>query len=143
MMQEHDVQILKGAAVPTAVVGAVVVIVGAGMAGTKGAIGAVAAFLLVAVFFTVGVVVLGWASRTNPMALMNVAIFTYLVKVAALFVVLVAFQDTTLFDRRIFGLSILLAAVVWIVGEVRAFSRLKMLYVEPDREPHRGPHREH
>jgi ATP synthase protein I len=91
--------------------------------------------LLVGVFFTVGVVVLGWASRINPLALMNVAIFTYLVKVLALFLVLVAFQDTTLFDRQVFALSVLVAAVVWIVGEVRAFSRLKILYVEPDREP--------
>lgn len=133
-MQEHDAQILKGAAVPTAVVGALLVVAGAVIAGTKGAIGAVAAVLLVAVFFTVGVVVLGWASRINPVALMNVAIFTYLVKVLALFLVLVAFQDTTLFDRRVFAMSILVAAVVWIVGEVRAFSRLKILYVEPDRE---------
>jgi ATP synthase protein I len=133
-MQEHDVQILKGAAVPTALVGIVLVVIGALTTGAKGAIGAAAAVLLVAVFFTVGVVILGWAARINPVALMNVAIVTYIIKTLALFLVLIAFQDTTLFDRQVFALSILVAAVVWIVGEVRAFSRLKILYVEPDRE---------
>jgi ATP synthase protein I len=53
--------------------------------------------------------------------------------VALLFAVLVVFQNAMLFDRRAFGLSIVVAAVVWMVGEVRAFSRLKILYVEPDR----------
>ena len=133
-MQAHDVQVLRGAAVPTAAAGVVLVVVGAVLEGTKGAIGAAAAVLLVAVFFTVGVVVLGWASRINPVALMNIALLIYLLKVLALFGVLVAFRDTTLFDRQVFGVSIAVAAVVWIVGEVRAFSRLKILYVEPDGE---------
>jgi len=133
-MQENDAQILRGAAVPTAVAGLVLIAVGAVAAGAEGAIAAAAAVLLVAAFFTTGVVILGWASRVNPVALMNIAIVTYIVKTFALFVLLVAFRNTTLFDRRVFGMSIAVAAIVWIVGEVRAFSRLKILYVEPDRE---------
>ena len=53
--------------------------------------------------------------------------------VLVLLLLLLAVQDTTLFDRRAFAFSTILAAVVWMIGEVRAFSRLKMLYVEPDR----------
>jgi ATP synthase protein I len=131
-MQEHDVRILRGAAVPTAVVAVPLVAVAAILAGGKGALGAALGVVLVAVFFTVGVLVLGWAAKINPVALMNVALATYLVKVAALLGVLLALGDTTLFDRRAFGLAILVAALVWIAGEVRAFSRLKILYVEPD-----------
>jgi ATP synthase protein I len=132
-MQEHDTAILRGAATPTAVVAVPLVAVAAVTAGGKGALGAALGVLLVAVFFTIGVLVLGWASKINPLALMNVAIVIYLVKVVALLGVLLFFQDTTLFDRRAFGLAILVAALVWMAGEVRAFSRLKMLYVEPDR----------
>jgi ATP synthase protein I len=132
-MQEHDARVLRGAAVPTAIVAPPIVLVATVLAGAKGALGAVAGVVLVAVFFTVGVVVLGWAAKINPVALMNVAIVTYLVKVGALLLILLAFGDTTLFDRRAFGLSILVAAIVWMAGEVWAFSRLKILYVEPDR----------
>jgi ATP synthase protein I len=132
-MQEHDARVLRGAAVPTAIVALPIVLVATVLAGAKGALGAVAGVVLVAVFFTAGVVVLGWAAKINPVALMNVAIATYLVKVAALLLILLAFGDTTLFDRRAFGLSILVAAIVWMAGEVWAFSQLKILYVEPDR----------
>jgi ATP synthase protein I len=132
-MQEHDARILRGAAVPTAIV-AIPLVAGAGLlVGSKAALGAALGVVLVAAFFTVGIVVLGWAAKINPVVLMNVAIATYLAKVAALLAVLLLLGDTTLFDRRAFGLSILVAALVWIAGEVRAFSRLKILYVEPDR----------
>jgi len=132
-MQEHDARILRGAAVPTAVVAVPLVLIAGLLAGGKGALGAALGVVVVAVFFTVGVVVLGWAAKINPVALMNVAIATYLVKAFALLLVLVFLGDTTLFDRRAFGLSIVMAAVVWMAGEVRAFSQLKILYVEPDR----------
>jgi ATP synthase protein I len=132
-MQEHDAAVLRGAAIPTAVVAVPLVAVAGLTAGGKGALGAALGVLLVAVFFTVGVLVLGWASKINPVALMNVAIVVYLVKVVALLGVLLAFQDTALFDRRAFGLAIVVAALVWMAGEVRAFSRLKIVYVEPDR----------
>jgi ATP synthase protein I len=132
-MQEHDLRILRGAAVPTAAVAVPLVVVAGLLAGGKGALGATLGVAVVAVFFTVGVVVLGWAAKINPVALMNVAIATYVVKAFALLLVLAALGDTTLFDRRAFGLSILVAAVVWMAGEVRAFSNLKILYVEPDR----------
>jgi ATP synthase protein I len=131
-MQQHDVQVLRGAALPTAVAGVLLVVAAGVMAGGKGALGAALAVLVVAAFFTIGMVVLAWAARINPVTLMNVAIATYIVKVAALFVLLLAVQHTTSFDRRAFAFSIVVAAVVWMVGEVRAFSRLKMLYVEPD-----------
>ncbi len=132
-MQEHDARILRGAAVPTAVAAVPLVLIAGLLAGGKGALGAALGVVVVAVFFTVGVVVLGWAAKIHPVALMNVAIATYLVKAFALLLVLVFLGDTTLFDRRAFGLSILIAAVVWMAGEVRAFSQLKILYVEPDR----------
>jgi len=132
-MQAHDARIIRGAAVPTAVVAVPLVVIAGLLEGAKGAVGAALGVILVAAFFTAGVVVLGWAAKINPVAMMNVAIATYVVKALALLLVLVSLGDTTLFDRRAFGLSILVAAVVWMAGEVWAFSRLKILYVEPDR----------
>jgi ATP synthase protein I len=134
-MQVHDAQILRGAAIPTALAGVALVIAGGLVAGTKGLIGAAFAVLVVAAFFTVGMVVIGWASRINPMMMLNVALVTYLVKIALLFVLLKTFEGTTAFDTKIFAGSLLVSTLVWIAAEVRAFSRLKILYVEPDGKP--------
>lgn len=134
-MQVHDAQILRGAAIPTAVAGLVLLVVGGLVAGGKGIIGAGFAVLVVAAFFTAGMVVIGWASRINPMMMMNAALFTYLVKIALLFLLLQAFADTKAFDTKVFAISLLVSTLVWIGAEVRAFSRLKILYVEPDGKP--------
>jgi ATP synthase protein I len=134
-MQVHDAQILRGAAIPTAVVGVLLLVMGGMVAGTKGVIGAALGVVLVAAFFTAGLVVIGWASKINPMMMMNVALFTYLVKIALLFVLLMMFQDTKAFDTKVFALSLLVSTLVWIGAEVRAFSRLKILYVDPDGKP--------
>ncbi len=134
-MQVHDAQILRGAAIPTAVVGVLLLVMGGVVAGTKGVIGAAVGVALVAAFFTAGLVVIGWASKVNPMMMMNVALFTYLVKIALLFVLLMMFQDTKAFDTKVFALSLLVSTLVWIGAEVRAFSRLKILYVDPDGKP--------
>jgi ATP synthase protein I len=134
-MQVHDAQILRGAAIPTAVAGVVLLIAGALIAGAEGALGAAVAVLLVGAFFSVGMVVIAWASRINPMMMMNVALFTYLVKIVLLFVFLTAFQDTKAFDTKVFAFSLLISTLVWTGAQARAFSKLKILYVDPDGKP--------
>jgi ATP synthase protein I len=133
-MNDHDVRILRGAAIPTGVVGVLVTVGAAVLAGGKGALGAVLGALLVAAFFSAGVVVIAWASRINPFAMLNVAIATYLVKIALLAGVLVAFADTTLFETRAFAAAIVACTVTWTAAQVRAFGQQKFLYVEPERE---------
>jgi ATP synthase protein I len=134
-MQVHDAQILRGAAIPTAAAGVVVVVVGAVLAGVKGLIGAGLGVVLVAAFFTAGLVVIGRVSRGNPYMLMNAALLTYLVKILLLAVLLVTLRDTTAFDTKAFAWAILVSTLVWVAAEVRAFSRLKIPYVEPDGKP--------
>lgn len=130
-MNQHDVRILRGAAVPTAVVGLVVVAASALLAGGKGVLGAGFGVVVVGAFFSLGIVVIAWASRINPVAMMNVAILTYIVKIALLALVLVAFADTDAFETKAFAAAILVCTLVWMGAQVRAFSREKMLYVEP------------
>jgi ATP synthase protein I len=112
-MQVHDAQILRGAAIPTAAAGlSVAVVVGA--------------------FFSAGRLATGRVAKSNPLLLMNVAIITYLAQIAVLGVLLVLFRDTAAFDTKAFAWAILVSTLVWVIAEVRAFRRLKMLYVDPD-----------
>jgi len=124
-MRENDAALLRGAAIPTAVVGVVAVVVGA-----------VVAFLgasLVLGFFSVSALVVGRASRGSAYAAMNAALLTYTVKILVLFGLILAFKDATWFDTKVFGLTIVACTVVWTVFEVRTFGKLKMVIVDPDR----------
>lgn len=130
-MHEHDASILRAALIPTVAAGVLAVVVAAFVGGGKAALGAALGALVVVVFFTVGLVVVGRASRVSAYAAMNAAILTYLVKIGVLFAIIVAFKDTTLFDTKAFGLTIILCTLVWTGFEVRGFSRLQILYVDP------------
>ncbi|MEW9532806.1 hypothetical protein [Microbispora sp. NPDC049125] len=133
-MQANDVRVLKGAAVPTVVVGVVAVLVAALLTGAKGALGAGIGVVLVAAFFTVGLVVVSWAGKVSPMAMMAAAVVGYVVKVLAIMAVLTAFDGTTAFNSQVFALVTILCTLTWTVGEMRGFMKLKLLYVEPDAE---------
>jgi ATP synthase protein I len=130
-MHEHDASILRAALIPTAVTGVLAVVVAAFVGGGRAALGAALGALVVVVFFTVGLVVVGRASRVSAYAAMNAAILTYLVKIGVLFVLIVAFKDTTVFNTKAFGLTIVVCTLVWTGFEVRGFSRLQILYVDP------------
>jgi ATP synthase protein I len=138
-MHRYDVAILRGAAVPTAVAALLLVLAGALLAGAEGALGAGLGAVVVGAFFTVGVVAIAWASRISPFVMMQVAILTYLVKIALLGVLVVTLADTEAFNTRAFAAAVLVSTLVWVLAEVRAFSRLKMPYVEPGSGPPGGP----
>ncbi|GAA4595634.1 hypothetical protein GCM10023194_65640 [Planotetraspora phitsanulokensis] len=139
-MQANDVRVLKGAAVPTLAVGLVAVVLAAILTGVKGALGAGIGLVLVAVFFTLGLIVVSWAGRVSPMAMMAAAVVGYVVKVLAIMAMLTAFEGTTAFNSRVFALSVIACTLTWTIGEMRGFMKLKLLYVEPGAEvPGRSP----
>lgn len=130
-MQEQDASILRGAAVPTALVGVLLVVVFSVVSGMEGFLGALIGVLVVMAFFGLSLLVTSKASRHGPTVLMAAALITYVVKIVLLGVLLVTLRNTDWFSFRAFGLSILVALVVWLSGQVRAFTKYKMLYVEP------------
>ncbi|GAA3116322.1 hypothetical protein GCM10010466_04240 [Planomonospora alba] len=130
-MQANDVRVLKGAALPTVAAGAVVIAAAAVLAGVPGALGAAIGLALVAVFFTVGLVAVSYASRVSPAVMMVTAVTTYAVKVLVIMAMLKAFETATAFEPRAFGWSAVICTVVWTAGEMRGFVKTKMLYVDP------------
>ncbi|MFC4057424.1 hypothetical protein ACFOWE_03915 [Planomonospora corallina] len=130
-MQANDVRVLKGAAIPAAAAGAVATAVAAVPAGVPGALGAAIGLAVVAVFFTVGLVAVSYASRVSPAVMMVTAVTTYAVKVLVIMAMLKAFEDATAFEPVAFGWSAIVCTVVWTAGEMRGFVKTKMLYVDP------------
>ena len=130
-MQAEDVRALRQSAVPTAVAGLVCMGVGIAVAGGKGALGALFALVVVTVFFAISVYAVSRAAQISPQAMMIAALGGFMVKIVALAALLSAFQDTTLFNTRVFGLSAVALVLVWSGMQVRAMVKSKVLYVEP------------
>jgi len=138
-MHSSDAAIVRGAAVPTAVVGLVAVALGAGLGGPKAALGAAIGALLVVIFFTLGQLGLSYVMRHNPDMATTLALVLYLVKIGVLFGFLILFQDTDLFNTKVFAGTVLACTLVWTGAEVVVLSRQKTLYVEPGSGPGREP----
>lgn len=122
-----------GSALPTVAVGAVAVVVSTIVGGMDGFLGAVIGVVTVLAFFGFSLAVMKWTAKSDPMNALGGALLSYVVKIMALALMLVAFRNTTLFDVKSFGFTVLACAAVWLVAELRAFTRAQIPVVNPDR----------
>jgi ATP synthase protein I len=116
----------------TSVVAAVAVVLCAALGGSKGAYGALIGVGVVTAFFAISIIVVGRAAKIGPMAMMVAALGTFLVKMIAFAIVLVAIGHSTAFNGRMLGFTALACILAWSAAQVITSMRLKLLYVEPD-----------
>ncbi|MFH8495154.1 hypothetical protein [Streptomyces coeruleorubidus] len=131
-MPSNDARILAQAAVPTAAVGAVAAVISGVVAGGKGAIGAVAATLVVILFMGIGLYVLQRTAKSLPHLFQAMGLMLYAAQILLLFVFVAAFKNTTLFDPKVFAITLVAGTLTWIAAQARAHMKAKILYVEPD-----------
>ncbi len=127
-------RIARRSAATAAIAAAIMVVLAAVIGGGKGLIGAAIAVAIVALFFGISVIVVGRAARISPQAMMAAALGTFLVKILLLLVFVGAFQNTTAFNPKAFGLTALVCILAYTGAQVMWSMRLKALYVEPDGE---------
>jgi ATP synthase protein I len=127
-------QIARRSAATAAVVAAIMIVLAAIIGGGKDLIGAAIGVAIVTLFFGISVVVVGRAARISPQAMMAAALGTFLVKILLLLVFVGAFQNTTAFNPKAFGLTALVCVLAYTGAQVMWSVRLKALYVEPDGE---------
>jgi ATP synthase protein I len=133
-MLANYAQIARRSAVVTAVAAIIMAALGFALGGSKGLIGAAIGVAVVAAFFGISVVAVGRAARISPQAMMATAVGTYIVKILLLLVFVGAFQNTTAFSPKAFGLTALACILVYTGAQVVWSMRLKTPYVEPDGE---------
>jgi ATP synthase protein I len=131
-MQDNDLRILRAAAIPTALVGLIAVVVAAFLSGTKGALGAGIGVCVVGAFFTISLIAVAYAARISPTMMMAAAMGTFFAKILLLAVLLEYFQDATVWSPSAFSLTVIVGTICWTIGEARGFMRLRMLYVDPE-----------
>ncbi|MEV0116315.1 hypothetical protein AB0H77_24200 [Streptomyces sp. NPDC050844] len=133
-MPSQDTRTLLQTAVPTAAAGAIVAIVSAVVAGGKGALGAVVGTLVVIAFMGLGMFALQRTAKALPHLFQMMGLLLYVVQLLLLLVFVALFKDTTLFNPKAFAVGLVVATVVWMASQARAYMKAKILYVDPDSE---------
>ena len=133
-MSAYYAVILRRSVLLTAPVALLMIVLGAVLGGTKGLLGAVIGVGLVIAFFGISVLVVGRASKVSPQAMMAAAVGTFVVKILVLIILLSAFQNSTAFNGKWFGLTVIVCVIAYSAAQMVSAMRLKMLYVEPDRD---------
>ena len=121
-------------AATAAIAAAIAIVLAAVIGGGKGLLGAAIGVAVVALFFGISVIAVSRAARISPQAMMATALGTFIVKILLLLVFVGAFQNTTAFNPKAFGLTALVCILAYTGAQVMWSMRLKALYVEPDGE---------
>jgi ATP synthase protein I len=124
----------RRSAAVTAAAAVVMVVLSGVLGGHKGLIGAAIAVAVVAAFFGLSVLALGWASKVSPQAMMLAGLGTYVFKILVLLFLVGRFQNTTAFNTWLFGLTVIVLVLIYDAALIVGWNRTKMLYVEPDGE---------
>jgi ATP synthase protein I len=127
-------RIARRSAATAAIAAAIMIVLAAVIGGGKGLIGAAIGVAIVTLFFGISIVAVGRAARVSPQAMMATAVGTYIVKILLLLAFVGAFQNTTAFSPKAFGLTALACILAYTAAQVVWSMRLKALYVEPDGE---------
>jgi ATP synthase protein I len=127
-------RIARRSAATAAIAAAIMIVLAAVIGGGKGLVGAAIGVAIVALFFGISIVAVGRAARISPQAMMATAVGTYIVKILLLLAFVGAFQNTTAFSPKAFGLTALACILAYTAAQVAWSMRLKALYVEPDGE---------
>ncbi|SEF91392.1 ATP synthase protein I [Actinacidiphila yanglinensis] len=131
-MQPNDARILRGSALAAGPVGVIATVVSALVAGEKGLLGGVVAVAVVAVFFAAGSWALMRLTQNQPQLAMAAGMLVYAVQILLIGVFIVVFKDTSAFNGRAFGLTLLVTALAWVGGQIKQSLTSRMLYVDPE-----------
>jgi ATP synthase protein I len=129
-MQSTDARILRGAVIPTGLAGLGAIVIGLVAAGEKGALGSAVGVALVLVFFTLGMLVVSYATKMSQQLVMAAGLFGYLVKLVAVLALVILFNHVTIWNAHAFGWTVLGLTIVWLAAEINATLNAKTPYVE-------------
>ena len=128
----HYSRVVRWSIALTSVVAAVAVVIWALVVGAKGIYGALIGIGVVAVFFGISIIAVGKAAKVSPMAMMVTALGSFVFKILAFAIVLVAIGHSTAFNGRSLGFTALACILAWSAAQAVAAMRMQTLYVEPD-----------
>ena len=126
--QSNEALLLKGALLPTAVVGVFAIAIATYLEGRAGLFGALLAQVVVLIYFALHILVSKISTNLDPVTTMSLAMFSYFAKFLALGLLLWLldrFTSETLVDRRSFGIAAVALTFAWLGGEIASYLKLK------------------
>ena len=121
--------LLRGALIPSLVVGVIAIIVSTIFQGSSGLMGALLAQLVVVMYFAVHIGVSKISSNLDPMSTMALALFSYFAKfilLGAFLYLLTRMTSRESIDRGAFGITAITLTFTWLGGEIRSYLKLKL-----------------
>jgi hypothetical protein len=124
----NESQLLKGALVPTFIVGVIAIGASVVLKGLPGLSGALLAQAVVLIYFLVHIFVSKISRNLDPMSTMALAMFSYFAKfmlLGAFLWALTKYTSRTTIDRTSFGASAIALTFAWLGGEIASYLKLK------------------
>jgi ATP synthase protein I len=126
--KSNESQLLRGAILPTLIVGVIAIAIFSILRGLSGFYGALLAQFIVAIYFVVHILVSRLTRDLDPISTMAMAMTSYFAKLVLLGLFLWAlgkFTDREVIDRLSFGISACAITAAWLGGEVASYFKLK------------------
>lgn len=126
--KSNEAQLLRGAILPTLIVGIIAIALFSLLRGLSGFYGALLAQFIVAIYFVVHIVASRLSRDLDPISTMAMAMTSYFAKLVFLGLFLWAlgeFTDRDVIDRFSFGISACAITAAWLGGEVASYFKLK------------------
>lgn len=133
----NEMQLLRGALIPTAVTGVVSMLASLLLAGLPGLYGAFLAQFIVVIFFAVTLWVSKLSKNLDPLSTMGLALFSYTTKLLLVGVFLWAlttYTDREAINRTSFGVAAILLALSWLGGEIASYMKLRIHLPLPEKK---------
>ena len=134
----NEMQLLRGALIPTAVTGVISMLASLLLAGLPGLYGAFLAQFIVVIFFAVTLWVSKLSKNLDPLSTMGLALFSYTTKLLLVGVFLWAlttYTDREAINRTSFGVAAILLALSWLGGEIASYMKLRIHLPLPEKKP--------
>jgi hypothetical protein len=134
----NESQLLKGALLPTFIVGVIALIVSSFTKGLPGFLGAALAHVVVIVYFVIHIVVSKFSRNLDPMSTMALAMLSYVSKLFLIALFLIAITRLTApetIHRGAFGATAIALTLAWLGGEIASFMKLRLHLPLPKKAP--------
>jgi hypothetical protein len=129
VFKSSENQMLRGALIPTLIVGLIALITFTWRNGKSGLVGALLAQIIVIIFFVVHILISMISRNLDPIMTMALAMFSYFAKVLLLGAALAAIAKFTTPDtinRIAFGITAIALTFAWLGGEIRSYFKLRV-----------------
>jgi hypothetical protein len=124
----NEAQLLRGALVPTFIVGIFSIGLALFIKGRPGLIAALLAQIIVVIYFLVHIGVSRVSRNLDPMSTMAIAMFSYFAKflfLGVFFWALGTYVSEENLDRKVFGVTAVALTFAWLGGEIASYLKLK------------------